>query len=366
MVAATVVGVPTLLRFGQAGARSRARVGLSLPLTGVQAGVAGELLAGYQLAAAAGSARGTALDLLVEDDGAKAERTASNIRKFGLDGSVSAVSGIVGTPHAKLAIPEARSASIPVIGIRSGASELRDGGPWLYHLRASYESELAKMTAMLGRTAGRMTVVYSDDSFGRGTLAHLRKSAAQRQVEIVAAVAAQRDGSDVRDAVLKACDLSLGAQSLVILMITRPTVEALKTARAVGFYGPTFAMSFTAGSELLASGAGVVAGLGLVSAFPHPRMSQDSTAVAFRLGVKAVGRPELVESVTAFEGFVYGSALVAAFERCADKSREGLVRCLDAQPRLVIAGEELRFDASRVGRQFLEVMYFDRAGILRR
>lgn len=363
---AAAVGVPAVLRFGRADARARARVGLSLPLTGVQAGVAAELLAGYQLAAAAGSARGTALDLLVEDDGAKADRTAANIRKFGLDSSVCAVTGIVGTPHAKMAIPEARSASLPVIGIRSGASELRDGGPWLYHLRASYDSELAKMTAMLSRTAGRMTVVYSDDSFGQGALAHLRTLAAQRQVELVAAVPAQRNGSDVRDAVLKACDPGLGAQSLVILMITRPTIEALRTARSVGFYGPTFAMSFTAGSELLASGAGVVAGLGLVSAFPHPRVSPDSTAVAFRAGLKAVGRPELLESVTAFEGFVYGSAVVAAFERSVERTREGLVRYLDAQPRLVVAGETLKFDDSRVGRQYLEVMYFDRAGILRR
>jgi branched-chain amino acid transport system substrate-binding protein len=359
---------PALLSLTRpAAAARRARIGVALPLTGVQAAVADELLAGYQLAFALGKKRGIDAELVVEDDGSMPQKTAAIIRRFGVDGTFSAITGIVGTPHAKAAIPEARSAALPVIGIRSGAGELRDGGPWLYHLRASYEAEIRRMAGMLKVASPRVAVVYSKDSFGESAVAYLRQIAPGVGLEIVSAQAADRNGADVASAVQKACAQENRAHSLLVLMITRPTVEALKAARKAGFLGATFAMSFTAGADLMSAGVDLVRGLGLISAFPLPRASTDATSTAYRQGLIEIGREGLLNSLTAFEGFSYGTAIISAIERCGDRvNRESLTQCLVAPPGVMIAGEALKFDQQRVGRRYLEVMYFDSMGTLRK
>ena len=67
-------------------------LGLSLPLTGVQAEVARDLALGYQLALDAASSD---LTLMILDDESKPDLTAANIRRFASDGSGLALSGIV-------------------------------------------------------------------------------------------------------------------------------------------------------------------------------------------------------------------------------------------------------------------------------
>lgn len=361
------VAAPWILRSGSASASAPAKIGLPLPITGVQAPVAAELLAGYQLAFGAARRQGLEVDLVVEDDRADVKATASAVQKFGRDPSIVVVTGLVGTPHAKAAIPEARSAQVPVIGIRSGAKDLRDGGPFVYHLRASYEAEISRMVAILSNTIDRISVVYSDDAFGQGAVAHLRVAAQAKGVHISAAVAAQRNGGDVEAAVKKAVDPSVRAKALVILMITRPAINALRTARAEKFLGPTMAMSFTATAELNSVGPNVLRGLGLVSAFPVPRAAHDETTIAFRAAAeRADNGARIIESVTAYEGFVYGTAITRAMRKCEGRiTREALMRAMTSAPNVRVGGEPLQFDQTMTARQYLEALYFDFHGLLR-
>lgn len=357
---------PWFLSFGVARSAVRARVGLSLPLKGVQATVAQELLAGYQLSAAAARQAGIELDLLVENDDSKPLKTAELIQKFGLDPTVVATTGIVGTDHAKAAIPGARTAGLPVVGLRSGASELRDGRAGVYHLRASYEAEIDRMVAMLGTADSRVSVVASEDSFGVPLARYLQKKAAERGIRVVRVVPTERYGSGIRDAIHLATNPDDRASALVILMITKPAIEGVRAARDAAFLAPIFTMSFTAGRELVNAGPGVFRGLGLVTAFPVARAAHDETSNAFRRAAVMASRLDLVESVTAAEGFWYGATLARAIAKCGDRvTREGLVHALETTPAVRVGGEPLRFDDARVGRQFLQVLYVARDGTLR-
>jgi ABC-type branched-subunit amino acid transport system substrate-binding protein len=363
---ASLFALPAAVAYLPARARSRARVGLSLPLTGVQGGVASEMLTGYQLAMTAMKAEGADVELLVEDDASVADKTSAAIRKFGLDSSIVAVSGIVGTPHAKLAIPVARAAGVPVVGLRSGAGELRDGLPGVFHLRASYEAEIDKMVAMLRASVSRIGVVYSQDSFGTAAYGHLLKVATAAGIVVAQALAADRNGADVEKVTRAVTDEKHHIGALIILMIARPTVTALRTARSQSFYGPTFAMSFTAGKDLADAGGALVGGLGLVSAFNLPRSGVDETSRSFRAGLTSIAKPELVNSVTAFEGYTYGLALGRAIARCGDRlTRESLVHALATPPGIAVCGQSLQFDSQLCGRHYLQVLVFDRTGVLR-
>lgn len=83
-------------------APARPVVGISLPLSGVQAVPAAEMKAGYE------AALGAVADLVVVDDESKPQATATMIDQFAKDDRIVATTGIVGTPHAKSALPYAK------------------------------------------------------------------------------------------------------------------------------------------------------------------------------------------------------------------------------------------------------------------
>lgn len=166
------MGFPAIVR-----AAPTHKIGISLPLSGVQAEVGQEMRQGYELAF---STAGMPFQLVFVDDASKAENAAENMRSFAGDKLVIASSGIVGTPHAQAALPVATSAEIPVLGIRSGARLLRNGKNSAYHLRSSFEDELTYLAKdAVGRGQKKLAIVYSEDSFGnasRGDLGFNAKS----------------------------------------------------------------------------------------------------------------------------------------------------------------------------------------------
>lgn len=365
-VAGAVAVGPWIMRSGVARSATRTRVGLSLPLTGIQSSVAEELLGGYQLAFNAAKAAGIDIDAVIEDDHAQASKTAAAVRRFGVDSSFVAATGIVGTPHAKVAIPAARTAGLPIVGLRSGASELRDGGKLVYHLRASYEAELERMVGMLSTAQSRIAIIASDDAFGTPAAAYAQKIATARGLQVVKLVAADRNGANIKASIEAATHPDHRANALLILMITKPAIEGVLAARSNFFLGPVFTMSFTAGADLAKAGPKVYRGLGLVSAFPLPRAAHDETSGKFRKAALEASRADLVESVTAAEGYWYGSTLVGAIARCGTQvTRQTLVQSLEGTPGVRVGGEAISFDRARVGRHYLQVVYFDATGSLR-
>lgn len=360
---ACAVGAPVALA---ARASSRPKVGLSLPLSGVQATVAAELRRGYELAFSVARDGGIDVDAVVIDDQSKPDLTAAAVRRFALDPSVIAASGIVGTPHAKTAIPVARDGGLPLVGIRSGAGELRDGGSLVYHLRASYEAELTRMVRTLAAAHRDIAILASNDAFGTAAAQHSVAECKAAGVSVAALVMAERNGSDVKQMTAKVLHEAKGATALLVLMITKPAIDAIRYCREHSFFGAVFTMSFTAGNELAAAGPNVCRGLGLVSAFPLPRAAHDDTSIRFRDAAIRSGDAGLADSLNAAEGFWYGTALTTALQRASGAtSRSSLVAALESSNALRLGGQPLSFDGRRVGRQYLRVMHFDRDAVLR-
>jgi branched-chain amino acid transport system substrate-binding protein len=99
--------------FGGAHAAARPIVGITLPLTGVQAPVGKELRLGYE------AALGDVADLDIQDDEFKELKTSGNMAAFAANPQIIASTGIVGTPHARAAIKAAVAGQLPVVGIKS-------------------------------------------------------------------------------------------------------------------------------------------------------------------------------------------------------------------------------------------------------
>jgi ABC-type branched-subunit amino acid transport system substrate-binding protein len=253
-------------------------IGLSLPLNGNQSEVAVDLQRGYGLAL---RATGSDMQLLVLDDAGDAARTATNVAAFVANSNVITLSGVVGTPHAEKALPIATAGGLPVVAIRSGAKILRRGQSGVYHLRSSYEDELdavAKLCAGMG--AKKVAIIHSDDSFGNPARLHFAAALKAFGIEPHAPIPVDRDKPNVAVAAA-ACATAVksgnGLCPVVLLMISKPMSLVAKELREVHtIVVPTFAMSFVATRSVSSDIIPHLEGLGIVSAFPLPRISMQA------------------------------------------------------------------------------------------
>ena len=321
---------------------ARPAVGLSLPLTGVQAQVADELRQGYE-AALAGVA-----ELDVVDDESKPEKTLQNVEAFVGKGQIIATTGIVGTPHAKAAIPSAVAGQLPMVGIRSGAAELRDGNSYVFHLRASFEDEITKVINTAG-VFGAMGILYSDDDFGRARIAHARAVAASKGVKIAVALPVDRNGSNVKEQT-NTLATTPGLASVLLCLIQTPALAAAKELRTKHhlLMLPIFGMSFIATSSFATLDDPTYDGMSLVMPFGLARASTVLMARSFREKVTASNKEHLIESPAAFEGYFYGSVLGVAITR-GGATRKGLQSFLLQQRPFEVQEVPIAFDERRVG-----------------
>lgn len=330
-------------------------VGLSLPMTGSQSEVAKDLLGGYTVALKAAG-----IDVVVLDDEFKPEKTVANLRAFGANKDIVAVSGIVGTPNAAAAIPVARELGLPIVGLRSGALNLRDGKDGVYHLRASYDDELTKI-ASASKNAGltSLLVIHSDDPFGKGVLATMTQAMAAQGLTPPHTLALDRELKNLAEVAENAraflASPAGAGRGIALLMIQKPMSELMKKLRIEHkLVSPTFAMSFVGTRAVSEQKEPYLTGLGLVSAFPLPRDISFRLSKAFRTDIEAQKREDLLNSLTAFEGWFYGSVLKAAIRKGG--SRATMASTL-ARNSLDIAGQEVAFDASKVGFRYLHLMH---------
>lgn len=338
--AAAVASLPAL-------ATSKPLVGISLPLAGVQAVPAREMQIGYA----------AALDQVANvefvNDNSNPETVAANVSKFAEGGNYLATTGIVGTPHALKALPAAVAGGLPVVGIRSGASSLRDGNPWVFHLRASFEAEITEILK-LAPVYGSVGVLYSDDEFGRGSFAHAKEVAAQLGVPIRAALPVERNGSNVRaQASALAAQQPIGCY--LLCLIARPAQEAITRLRELKLVAPIFGMSFIATSELAMSPEQQYQGLALVSPFPLARVDVRDLPASFRARMIERKHENLISSPTAFEAYFYGTVLAEAISKGA-ATRKALQAYLTVPRPINVKQITLEFDERRVGFHYLALL----------
>jgi branched-chain amino acid transport system substrate-binding protein len=344
----STAAVAAVLATPAVAAREQPVVGISLPLTGVQEVPAREMRSGYQ-AALQGAA-----DIVFLDDHSSADKVAQHMKELAADPGILATSGIVGTPQAKKGLPEAVSGGLPVVGIRSGAGELRDGNPLVFHLRASFESEISAVLKVAS-VYGNLGILYSDDDFGRGAHAHARTVAPVHGTKIKEALPVERNGSNVRQQAARLARMQpLG--SILLCLISKPAQEATTELRLQHkIVAPIFGMSFIATSQLALTQERQYDGLALVSAFPLARIDVRELPSLFRTKMRETKQEALIASTTAWEAFFYGSVLREAIVRGAS-NRRAVQTYLSTTRPIDVRQIELKFDALRVGYRHLELL----------
>lgn len=328
-------------------------IGLSLPLTGVQAEVGVDLETGFRLSLQGSD---SLLRLKVLDDAGDAKRTAQNTATFAADPTVIALSGIVGTPHAQAALPLAREGGLPVIGIRSGAESLRDGKPGIVHLRSSFEEELDIIaTACGGSGVSEVVVIHSKDSFGEASRTYLITALTKRGIAVSSPIPAARDGSDAAIAAAiaaKVISTSAKYMAVAVLMLSRPVVDITTLLRSAHkIINPVFAMSFVATRSVSTEILPNLSGLGIVAAFPIPQSSALLMSSQFLLDCKRFDAMASAESLTVFEGWFYGTVIAKSLST----TRESLLKKINTSVN--VYDTLIKLDGRMVGYRHTELVY---------
>ena len=288
------------------------------------------------------------------DDGYEPERCAANTRSL-IDAGVFALFGYIGTPTCMAALPMVTAERIPFIAPFTGAGSLREvNSKSIFHLRASYEDEMALMVKHLtGLGMKRIAVFYQNDSFGKAGLVGVTKSLAQQNLKPVAVATVERNSVDVKGAVKTLLDAAPDA--VVQVSVYKSSAAFIRLARDAGYRGALYNTSGV-GTQALAEELGkTAAGVVVTQVVPSPFDLSLQVSREFNNAVKAAGNTAQV-TFSSMEGYLAAKMFTEGLRRGGGATREALVKGLESIGTQSFGGFNVNLSASNhVASKFVEI-----------
>lgn len=367
------IGASTL----PAHAASEIVIGQVAPLSGVIAGTGDEYTAGaaayFATVNAKGGIYGRKVRVVLKDDAYKPDATLQLTREILDKDNPVALFGFVGTANI-LALNKANVLAdnkIALLAPYTGAEDLRNPvNPNLFHIRASYTDETAKMVEHL-HTLGlrRFAVFYQNDGFGKSGLAGAE--AALTKLNLKAVATGNYDRTKPEEINTAAAAIVAGNPDAVIMVAVNKASSALiKQLRESGSKARLFSISVVNYKELLKNtGDDLARGVGISQVMPFPYNNASAVPVVreFQAAMKQYA-PTKTISYASMEGFIAAKVLVEAVKRArADPTREKVMQQLADMRDFDAGGFKVNFGGdNRVGSRFVEVTVIGRDGRLLR
>ncbi|GER21226.1 ABC transporter substrate-binding protein [Variovorax boronicumulans] len=249
-------------------------VGASLPLSGPNAAAGHEGLAVahayFDMVNKAGGIDGRRMMLKTLDDAFDPQKAAENARSLAEDKTVVAIFNCWGTASCSAMMPIITEREIPLItGIAGGGKMRTTPGKFAFNLRASTESEIARMIgqmAVVGQT--KLAVVYQRDSFGQSALASAQGIFANKGIQPAGEYALEPDGNNA--AMIVDSLGTAGVQGIILLASPVSTVALIKLARKSGVSVPFYNLAAQANAKVAADLAGHINGVIFATLVPSP------------------------------------------------------------------------------------------------
>jgi len=252
-------------------------VGQIAPLSGVLATTGAQMVLGVKVWIDAvndkGGVNGQKIKHVVIDDGYKVDETVKRTKKLIEEQRPAVLVGFAGTANIGELLKQGvlEKGNIALVGPYSGGEPLRSPfNPWVFHVRAGYVDETAKMVDHLA-TLGikRLAVFHQDDAFGKSGLAGVETAAVNFRSTIIAKGTYDRLNPDVTNAVKTIS--AARPQAVIMVSVNKPTAAFVKAYRAVGGEGMMINISVVDPAELVKLG-GIenMRGVGITQVVPYP------------------------------------------------------------------------------------------------
>jgi branched-chain amino acid transport system substrate-binding protein len=280
---------------------------------------------------AKGGINGRPLRYLSLEDQADPEKAKVNFRKLVDESKIVAMMATGGTVVTGALMPLANESKIPLLAPVTGADQLRAAhNPYVFHLRASYGTELARIAEQLA-TIGqkKVALMYSDNTFGKGAAAGFAQLAKARGLELISVSVGESP-----DEVAKATKALLAAEvSAIVSMYASPSANGVEVVRAyrkerVGT--PWYTISLL-GSRVVLDGLGSAAsGLTISQVMPYPFTTVTPIVRDYQAAIKKSKDPTV--SHNSLEGYIAARILTQALKNAGKElTGEKVAAALEAK-----------------------------------
>lgn len=327
---------------------------LTGPAAGLGTGMRDGLTACFTEVNAAGGIAGHRLRLVSVDDGYEPERCIAGTLQLFDQSHVFALSGYVGTPTAKVAVPIINERKVPLVGAFTGAAVVRhpEGSTephrYIFNVRASYDNEtealVERFTTDLG--AKRVAVMYQNDAFGLAGLGGVERALAKRNLTLVEKASFERNTVAIKKGLADIIDSEPDA--VVVVGPYKPVAAFLAAARAAGLTARIATISFVGTENLIAEAGPVADGVIISQVVPSPAATTVPVVAQYRAALAKV--PNVQPGYVSLEGYLSGRVLVAALQQAmtgaAPLTRESLVTACEGLHDLDLGGFQVAYDAT--------------------
>lgn len=368
---ATLALVSLSIGVGNAGAengvtKKEILIGQSIPLTGPL----GELGKDASTAAKAyfdfineqGGVHGRKIRLITLDDAYNTEKCIANVKHLIQSESVFALFHIASTAANMALLPTITEAGIPYIAPFTGSEALRKPfNRYLFHVRASYGDEIAKIVEHLEvRGITKVAVVYINNAFGNEGLSSVEQALAKRKLKIHAAAPIEVDGSNAG----KAAEVLAKSKPQAVIMVTagRQSVDFIKAYNGImsGMQFFTLSVMGTQASVTALGKDGVGVVVSQVVPFPFSATSgivREYQKIMTKMGVSN-------RSFASMEGFVNAKVAVEGLRRAgSDLTRERFIGAMESMDNVDFDGYVIDFNKSnRQGSHYVDLTVISRNG----
>ena len=200
-----------------------------------------------------GGIHGRKIKLITYDDQYDPEKTVAYTQKLILDDRVFILFDYVGTPTSIRIIDMVQEAKVPVLGLFTGAEELRTPfRPYIFNVRASYYQETEAAVDYFVKKFGfkRIAVFYQDDAFGLAGLRGVEIALNKYELKPVATGTYFRGTEDVGNAILTIKNSN--PEAIVMIGTYTPLAKFVKVYKEQGFDPYFYSVSFV-GADAFAS-----------------------------------------------------------------------------------------------------------------
>lgn len=316
----------------------------------------------FRLVNAQGGVNGRQLKLVTRDDGYEPEKSKQAVKALIEEDKVFALIGSVGTPTGIAAVPILTEAKVPLVGMFTGAEALRQPfNRQVFHVRGSYFDETERMVQHLTSLGlKKIAVFYQNDAYGKAGLEGVERALARRQLKPVALGTVERNTVDVA----KSVTTLVAAQPEAIVQISayKSCAAFIKQARAKGFGGQFFNVSFVGAKaladELGEAGAGVV----ISQVVPFPYGTSIPIVREYQQVMTEAGQKDY--DFSSMEGFLTAKVFVEGLKRAGrNPTRDALIGGLESMHDWQLGGFTVSYGPrDHVGSSFIDVTTIGRDG----
>jgi ABC-type branched-subunit amino acid transport system substrate-binding protein len=308
---------------------------------------------------AAGGVNGRQLKLINLDDGNDAKRAAENSRKLVTQDKVFTLFSQSGTPQTQAVLPLLEELQVPLVGSTSGANSLRKPNKFLFHAKASYGQETAKMAEHIKTTGlARVAIVYSDEGAGREGNQLATDALEKVGLKPVAAIAFKPgEGKNAVEMLAKA-----DAQAVILTSLAGPGAEFFKEFVKLPNRPQVFTWSIMVVEQIYKDVGDKIYGLVVSQIVPSPA---DRAIGVVRDYQEMLKKAKLEDGgYSGLEAYIAARILVEGLKRAGKApTRAALIAALEGMKNYDLGGDIVSFTADdHVGRRFVELTIVGRDG----